>query len=597
MKKINLLVFLLIVSVNFILNAQPFSPQIISLSAPELEELKTWKSYGGHLNSSGNIVIVLGKAVCDATINKSTQTDYWSGTITEKTVAQFRGVSYTFKELTFDASFKVIDIKELNFATTTEALAYEKSLFGKTFQVVKGDVNTGPGAAITAVAGAFTQGVPELNTIYTGDFLNTIVVAPSQVASVGKAKILVTSNAILSELSGKLYKGGYNASCAERPAYYMVNKKEVSDVKDQVWRNLGNVEYPGGGVIGFITKGLVADNGKANLVFKKYNADLNEVASQQIDLDFFPEMTILRIKNNTGKYDYLVINQAGDKISDPYFKKTPIGKPTEMELIYLDGNTLKPLFREKVNTKFSRWQDFVTLTDEKGATYVLAQTGKDNKTYLNYFNYKKDMVNFGMLKIENGKVSWTSEVDAKGDASMMKVINGEGVKGSVAKEMTIHTPKSDLAYEMQNNRLVIKGQNPQSNLYIAVFDLNSGKLTHYFAKPESIPAEADVFFSKNQNEIYWATYDYKALCEYDGGSGRIYPKKDFPLLGDLYLAKISLTDNQKPVFQKIGDGSFGVFMHGKLLFESTESNQILYYGTSLTKKAKDTQPIMISISK
>jgi hypothetical protein len=577
--------------------AQSLRFNVIKADDPSFESVKKWRSYGGHLDEQGNIVLVVGKPVCDATISRSVNTDYFSGTVTKTTVAEFRGVAYTFKELTLDNNFKILNTKELQFGKTIDAISYQKDLFGRTFQVIKGDINTGPGAAISAVAGAFTEGVPLLSSYYTGDFINTIVVAPSQVASIGKPKILVTSNAILSEVRGQLSKGGYSASCSEIPAYYMLSKKEVKENKGEIWLNLANVDYPGGGVIAFITEDVVAKNEKANLFFKKYDDQLNEIASQQLDFDYYPEMSILRIKNKADKYDFLVLVQAGNKPGGPWWKKTPLGNPNSMEILYLDGETLTPTYREKIDLKFSRWQDFVALTDESGATYVMAGTGKDAKEYLNYWNYNKDMVNFGMLKIENGKLVWKTEADTKADASMMQVIKGEGVKGNVEKVLTLKTPKTDVDYKFQDNRLFLKGQVFASNLYLAVFDLNTGKLTHYFAKPESANAESDVFFTKNSSEFYWATYDYKPYCEFDKKTGVTSPKKDFPLMGDLYMTKIALDGNTTPTFQKVGDGSFAIFMRGKLIFENPNSDKIIYYGTTLSKKAKNAENIFISVDK
>jgi hypothetical protein len=591
---INLIIFYVFSSTSI---AQSYRFNVFNPDDPTFDAIKKWRSYGGRLDDQGNIVLVVGKAVCDATISRSSSTNFLAGTVTTTTVANFRGVAYTFKELTLDNNFKIINNKELQFGTTLEAISYQKDLFGKRFELEDGDFELHPSGVVTIAKGlsrAFTKGIPKFGSYYTPDFINTIVVVPAALGNRGA----VTSHAILSQVRGYLSKDGYSASCSEIPAYYMINKIEVKENKGEKWLDVANVDYPGGGVIAFVTYNVVPKNGKANLFFKKFDDQLNEIVSQPLDLDYYPEMKILRVKNKAGKYDFLVLAQAGNRPGGPWWKYVPRGNPNFMEIFYLDGETLTPTYREKIELKFSRWQDFVALTDDAGATYVLARTGKNAKEYLNYANYQKDMVNFGMLKIENGKLVWKTEIDSKAEAKMMQVIKGQGVKGKVEKVLNFKTPKTDEDYKIQDNRLFLKGQVFASNLYLAVFDLNSGKLTHYFAKPESANAESDIFFTKNSNEIFWATYDYKPYCDFSKKTATLTSKKkNFPLMGDLYMTKIALDGNAAPSFQKVGDGSFAIFMRGKLIFENPNSDKIIYYGTTVTRRAKKAENVFITVDK
>lgn len=593
-----LLVIVAVLSLLHQSNAQSYDYKIHKLELDEYDTKKGWHNYGGFINDKGNYVIKFGKAYCDVNVSKSISIDSWAGSQTTTTMANFNGMGFNFHEVEFDKNFGFIGVNKLNFPKLTDAFKYQNNLYGKKFKVHNGNINRGGGAAVSAVAGAFKEGVPYLPKL-NSDFMNTIIVAPSSVASVGVPKTLISSYVIATDLTGNLSKFG-NATCSETPAYYLAKKENAREEKGQVWMYACNHVYPGGGVVGYYTQKVVPANGKVNVIFKKYDETLQEIAKEQIDFDFKAMLYMFQVKNEKGNYDYIIVAQGSERWG---LRDDPKGKPEDAEIIYMDGITLKPLYRTPFKLKYSLWLPEL-ITDENNNIYIMGNCAADLKNYAGSFkDTPQNRPNFQMMKYNKGEIEWYNTYDRKAASSKTVIVTAEGVKQKASNEVVIYSPESDDEYEFIGNKLLLKGQETpkqvkEGKLYMAIINLQNGELEKYYVKAEEAITNHELVFSKNNNEVYWVAFDFKPYNKYDGG---YYTSKHFDSYkaGKVYIAKINLDGSVTPTFTDVSKEQWVIeYGTGKqIVSKIKEGDEILFQGRTLTKKQKDSKFVFISVKK
>jgi hypothetical protein len=610
MKKLKFFAFLVIASIST--QAQNFDVSTSTLDLENYKLHKGWKNYGAY-TKDGNIIVKYASAYCDADIKSE---HYSRLTLTgdmkyiSDIKATFKGVAYIFKELIFDKNLNFIKIEEKKFPTTADALKYQPNLFGSTFipYYDKFFVNMNKNNPYGIIFHGVSEGAIMMPAL-TADYIGTSVVFPKLGFGIGKPNTKVESAFVYSIVTGDLrlnedylYTYVSGASCRETPVYGKYLEVNAQTKKGEYWYPATNVVFPNGGFIGFYTRNVVPDDGKIHVIFKKFNGELQE-SGQFLDIPFeyYPLLQSFSIRNGNN-YDFVLITQQADKIYDPYLKKISREKiANKSEIIYIDGQTLKIKHRLSFELPFTDWNYISLAQGPKGELYFMGKCRKDNTTFKSSLGLVKDkkLINFQIMKFNNGIVEWVKGYDMNKDASKAKVITGEGVKGK--KEMKIIfskeiNPKDDVLF--LDDKLFIKGQVYQGQLYLAEFDATNGELKNYYIKPESITGKSDVIFSNDHKNLFWATYDFKRYNKYNKKTNVLTASKIKTMIsGQLFLSKINLSEGSYTPFSLLGKDQWVVSYQDPLVLSETDADEIIFQGRTLARRAKDSELVLIKVKK
>lgn len=595
MKKVFFKIFLITISFSSL--AQNYEVETTKFNLSDYKIEKGWKTYGSYVNTNGDYVIKLGYAYCDATVSTSHTSD-------AKTVkANFRGVAYKFKEVVFDQNLKFKEIISKDFATTVDALQYQKDLFGKTFEPFNAKVlekieKNNPYAIIGK---SISEGVTEIPPL-TSDYIGQFIVAPVLKASIGKPGNKISSVFIMSYVRSKLEVKEYyeKASCWEEPVFLPIEQIDTRENKGELWVLANNMVYPGGGIIGYYTKDVVPDDGNLHVIYRQFDETLNELNRLDLPFDYTPIFQTFTHKNND-QYDMILIAQPSKRAPYPSLAKMHKEKnPNQAELIYVDGKSLKVKYRIPFELPYSKWYKIAMLSNND-EIYFMGKCATDNKTEMSNIDWgDKGLDNFQILKFKNGKIDWIKGINAKTDASKIKLVTGEKIKGKSEKKIIIQTiyPRNTDDVVFLEDKFYIQGQVFNGQLYLAEFNSNTGDLLNYYVKPESIKAKQNLVFSKDKKNIYWLTYNYKNYNKYDSKTGVLTSDKIPGMIaGELFVSKIEVGSGNFAPFKQLGKEEWAISYHEPIVLDEYSADSFILYGRTISKKAKNSELILVKVKK
>jgi hypothetical protein len=556
------------------LHAQNFQLSTHTFDLEKIDRHKGWRVFSGTRNNDGSYMIKLGKPSCNMSVSGSTAT--------------YKGVEYTFNELSFDQNFQYKGLESKYFPTSLEAMSYEP-IYGK--RIFPLHANMYVKRALTPEYVGQQIVVPTID--FGGFKVSTFIVGGQAVAP------------------GANFLGATNYySCSEILEMRKVGDIKTKENKGERWMAVANCPIPNGALIAFATDAIKDNLDKCNYILKLYDQDLNEKARYRMMTDNKAMPFILPIQRKNGKRDFAVIAEAHDSKFTP--GKT-VAESTKGELFILDGITLELISRSEFKMEFTEWYPEEVLVDDNDELYITGIASSGTKDYAksatfesNNNNMPDDKPNYQILKTDaQGKVVYVKGLDTKKSLHLAFVVGGTEKKAKPA--IVMNTIDYYKPHYFTDKYLILTGQQlvgliktgaDKANLFIAVFDKSNGQLVKYFIKPEDTYATQDIIFNKDRSTIYWAGYDWESLNDLQNEQGAMSAKKMKNMIaGNLHLAKIDLATLNCTPFEWLGKEQWAVNYLAPVIVKDDESEEIIFQGRTMSKKAKDSELVIIKVKK
>jgi len=575
--------------VTHLIYAQNFQVTTNTFDLEKINRHKDWRIYSGFLDKNGNYVIKLGKPSCNVSAS--------SGGSIGSVKYTYYGIAYDFEELQFDPSLNYVSKTEKHFPTTIATLTYEPVLGRKFFPFNHQNLIKRP---------------------LTPEYIGRRTIVP--VIELTGFKIGLYGVIGKAVAPGQNFLGGVNYySCGEKLWFEQISDKKTKENKGERWYPVTYYPIPGGGVIIYSTSGVLPETDKAVYIAKKYDENLNEIARVELPFDFKCVVHILPIEKKDSIGDFAVIAQSDD---GKYTLGKKVVEPTKGELLILDGNTLQIKNRSTFKLEFTRWYPENVVVNDKGNIFIYGTCSNGSKEYAgkqgilpinkgqlsnpNLENMPDDQPNFQLMMTDpSGNVKYVKGINSKDAVAVSKIIGG--IEKKAKNNVILNTYDFNKDYFFTDKYLILAGQQflgrgksgaDKGNLFLAFFDLSNGNLVHYFIKPEDTYATYDVIFNKDRSVLYWATYDLETLNKLLDEQGNIEAKKIKSMIaGCLHLAKINISSGQASDFEWLGKDQWAVNYDAPVVVKDDASDVIVFQGRTLSKKAKDSELVLIKVKK
>lgn len=549
---------------------------------------KSYFFYPGSIDTQGNYLVKMGIGNCNTSTSYSS-----SGSYTIKTTT-FNDISYDFLELKFDKEFQFLGKTDKHFNTSWDAQSYAPVYKSMINPVPHGISATLPPTNIT----------PEYFT--TGTVHPTISFTGFKVSSFGFTNKTV----------------GSGNTCTEQIVAYQNDVISPKEEKGQKWYPMTSAHYPGGGDILFSTVGVYPEKDVAHFILQRYNMNLEVEKSVLIPVKFNPAVRLLQVEKGKGRKDYILVVQTATK----YSRDLPIKSADYVEFIYIDGETLDIKFRAESQLTYSQWfANTVVKTDD--GIIIMGPAGKDNKTQIAmpghaefYDNPKgaplvnspKELPNYQLVKLNVNakKVEWVNGVSAEVAQRKVEVLSGLSTKVKSTPIFTIpgsvlaNISTANVITNYVNGKLIISAQQllgageleDRGSMFTMIFD-SKGNLEKYLIKPETTFAQHQIFFSGDKKTMYWVNYELATLNDipYENGSGALSKKVPSMFAANLHWVTIDLTTNNASNITVIGDNTWAISANNPVMLETND--EIVFVGREISKKAKDSDLIMVKVDK
>jgi hypothetical protein len=571
------------------LSAQKFEVSTYTFDLEKIDRHKDWRVYSGLKENNGNYLIKLGKPTCTMSASSG-------GTIGSVEYSYF-GLQYDFEELSFDPTFNYLSKKIKTFPNTISTLAYEPVLGERFFPL--GHANL-------------------LKRPLSQDYIGRKTVVPLTEMAGYKIGLF--------QIIGKPAAPGANSlgatnyySCSENLWFDKVDAIKTKENKGERWFPVTYYPVPGGGVVVYTTSGVLPESEKAVFIAKLYLEDLKETAKVELPFDFKCVVHILPLERNDGTRDYIVIAQSDN---GKYSLGKKVLETTHGELLILDGKTLQIKNRSPFKMEYSRWYPENVAVNEHGNIFIYGTSSGGIKEYPgiqgmlpisrgqlmnpNEDNFPDKQPNFQIMMTDAlGNVKYVKGISSKESISVSKVIGGTEKKAN--KDVILNTYDFYKEQYFTEKYLILAGQQflgrgktgaDKGNLFLAFFDLTTGQLVHHFVKPEDTYSTFDIVFNKDRSKLYWAAYDLESLNELQNEQGSISAKKIKGMVaGNLHLAKIDLKSGQTSDFEWLGKDLWAVNFKAPVVVHEDQSDEIVFQGRTVNKKAKDSELVLIKVKK
>ncbi len=560
MKKIVLSLFIL--TTTLVSSAQ-VEVTTKSIDLEPLNKHKNWVVGDASIDSNtGNVLVNMKQLHCDGSKSSTfTAIEY-----------TFRGLSWNIDKLIFDAGFNYIESKSMQYKTTEEALLNGENVYGKKYNVRLG----------SGIAGAAVSGVAMPKGAIDNSFMFTNIVTGTS----GMTGFKVAVSYIGLKVEGEVSKQGA-ASCSENPAVFKVSSEDAKEEKGQRWIPMYNNPVPNGGNILFNTSGVLKEE-KGYYVFRKYDKDANIIKEQTFTFDYQCILNGMEIEKAPGEFDYIFI------ATPINYKKSkmPLAPANSYQYFYVDGNTFEIKEQLTFTAPNSEWL-VNHVTHENGTTYLVGTCGEKSTVYKDIFDYipKVDAYeNIQVVKIENGKLVYAKSTMNKDLKSAFKTIDGLKSNSSVNFCM----PYASLS--VSNGKLIYSGQQQYGviigSLQTIIFD-NNGEVETVLSKQEKTMARSHLSFSKDGQKIFWLLEQIDEYNKIEGTT--ITPKKAREVVSSLSILTYDLEANNITKFQNLENEEWAVNYKNPILMDN--ENTIIMLGNKITKKAKESELIFITIKK
>ncbi|TWI85607.1 hypothetical protein IQ13_0770 [Lacibacter cauensis] len=537
----------------------------VSVKTLDLESVnkhKNWKIIEAGIDqSTSNVYVKFASASCD--IDKSS--------IGNTVTTTFKGLAWKVDRLLFDKNFTYLSTEQKSYANTFDAIGNNEFVYGRKFNVVFGE---GMGTAISGVA--MPTGM--IDNSYIG---TKIVTGLANISGfkIGNSRIGI-------KVGGETGKFKPDA-CFENPAVFKIDNKDAKEQKGQRWIPMFNHPIPNGGHILFNTSGVNTDVTKTHNVFRKYDADANVVNDKALTFDYQCLVYAKEIEMAPGVFDYVFVT-----LPINYKKSTGKVVPAnQYEYIRIDGTTFETKHQLTFTAPHSQWK-INQVFEKEGAVYLIGDAGKSADTYQDFSIPKSsDFPFFQIAKIQNGKLAYVSVIKDEQIKAVMQNINGEKVKPDM------HLKVTDLQMNVVNGKFIYSGQQFEDGkrgdaIISAVFS-DKGALEVVLAKSAEF-SKGNLSFSADGKTMYWLIQDVTEYNKWDKKAGTITAKESKQLLTALSVVTYNL-ESKTVQYKTFINEEWGTQYNDVILYDT--DNEIVLLGGKLTKKAKESELVFVTIRK
>lgn len=265
----------------------------------------------------------------------------------------------------------------------------------------------------------------------------------------------------------------------------------------------------------------------------------------------------------------------------------------QYEYLRLDGNTFEVKERIKFSGVYTKWA-LDNVVEKDGALYLMGTCGNSDKEYMGFGITPKEKVAYQVAKIKDSKLEYIKAVTEKEAESSLKIATG--IKGSTDISFLL----SNISTSIVNNKIVCSGQLTKDGKFGALVTMVFGKtgdLEAYLAKPEKEYSRGTTFFSKDGTSMYWLLEDFS---EYNRvvfvGNGYVMdPKKAKVAITAASIVKYNMESKTNDALQSLMNEDWAINYATPLLFEN--DNEIVLNGVKITKKAKESEVVFVTIKK
>lgn len=533
-----------------------------SLDLESVNKHKNWKIIDAGVDvSSKKVYVKFASASCD--VDKST--------IGSTTTTTFRGLAWKIDKLLFDNTFNYLSTEAKTYSNTFDAIANNEYVYGKKFNTI-----------MAAGLGTSLGGVAMPSGPIDNSYIGTKIV--SGIAGIGGFKI--GNSQIGIKVGGESGKWGPD-NCFENAAVFKIDNKPAKEEKGQRWIPQFNHAIPNGGHILFLTSGVNPDATKQHLIFRKYDGDANVVNDKAFTFDYQCIMFAKEIEMAPGKFDYVFVT-----LPINYKKSTIKTNPAnQYEYIRIDGTTFETKHQVTITAPHSQWK-INQVFEKDGAVYLFGDAGKTSDEYQDFSVPKSsDYPNFQIAKITNGKLDYVNVIKEENIKAAMQNVNGEKVKSDMTLKLV------DLQIDVVNGKLVYSGQQFEDSkrgdaIVCAVFN-ERGELETYLLK-EAEFSKGNLVFSADGKTMHWLIQDVTEYNKWDKKTGTITAKDAKQLLNALYVVSYSF-DSKTTKYKSLKNEEWGIQYNNTILYNT--NNEVVLLGGKITKKAKESEVVFITIKK
>lgn len=517
--------------------------------------------------ATGKVSVKMIQAFCDA------EADVTRTFTTITTEYTFKGVEWNIDNLIFDPNYNFLETKSKKYKDSEEALLNGENIYGKKYNARIGGT----------IAGAAFSGLAMPKSAIDNSFMFTNIVTGTS----GMTGFKVAVSYIGLKIEGAVSKTG-QISCAEFPAAYKVSIEDAKEEKGQRWIPMYNNPVPNGGNILFNTVGVSADPNVQYYVFRKYDKDGQVIKEKAFSFNYQCLLNGIEIEKAPGEFDYVFI------ATPINYKKSkmPLAPANSYEYFYVDGNSYEIKQHLTITAPNSEWMVSKAAKD-KDAIYLIGTCGNKNNIYKDIFDFIPKVEayeNIQVVKIENGQLVYATSTMNKDIKPAMKTI--EGLKSN--SSINFCMPYATL--NVSNGKLIYSGQQQYGvnigSLQTIIFDKN-GKVETMLSKQEKTMARSHLSFSKDGKKIFWLLEQIDDYNKIEGAT--ITPKKAREVVSSLSVLTYDLEANNIAKFQNLENEEWAVNYKNPILMDN--ENTILMLGNKITKKAKESDVIFITIKK
>jgi hypothetical protein len=532
------------------------------LDLESINKHKNWKIIDAGIDSASQKTFVkFATASCD--IDKST--------IGNMTTTTFKGLAWKVDKLLFDDKFNYVSNDLKTYSNTFEAINNNEQVYGQKYNAILA------GGIGGALSGAATPTGPIDNA-----YMGTVIV--TGFANLSGFKIGTSRIGI--QVGGESGKWRPDA-CFENAAVFKIDNVPAKEEKGQRWIPMFNHPIPNGGHILFNTSGVNPDETKQHYIFRKYDQSGSIAKHVAFTFDYQCLMYAKEIEMTPGKFDYVFVS-----LPINYKRSTAkLAPANQYEYIRIDGTTFDIKHKITITAPHSLWK-INQVYEQDGAVYLCGDAGKDATTYQDFSVPKaSDYPNFQIAKIENGKLVYVTLVKEADIQAKFQPVNEEKVKAEMSLQIM------DVQLHVANGKLIFSGQQSDNgargDAIIAAIFATDGQLEKVLAKGTTF-SKGNFVFTKDFKKCYWLIQDVTEYNKWDRKSGIITAKASKQLLTALSIVTYDL-NNQSLQYQSLMNDDWGIQYNNTLLYNT--NNEVVLLGGKLTKKAKESELVFISIKK
>ena len=504
---------------------------------------------------TGNVFIKMKQPECDKSET------FWTTT--------FRGLKWNIDKLVFDKDFNYLETKSAKYKSSEEAILNNENIFGKKYKAIAQGSNS---PAIAKVMASASTPMPK-GPIDNSFMFTTIVTGNATMSGFKLASSIISVEpSVTSGNNGPTY-------CNEYPVVVKKTSEDAKEEKGQRWIPMFSNPVPNGGNILFNTSGVNKEE-KQHYIFRKYDENTSILKEQTFTFDYQCLMYAKEIEKAPGVFDYVFVT-----LPINYKKsKLPTVPANSYEYFYVDGNTFEIKERLTIVAPNSQW--LISQVYEKdGAIYLCGESGKTGTTYADFaVPNPKDYPNFQLAKIEKGKLDYVKSITPENIKAALINVNEEKTKSDL--NFKLHAPQMAVV----NGKFIYGGR--YENVKNAVFN-EKGDLEAFIVKNAEF-SENYFTFSKDKKTMYCLVQNVLDYNKWDNKTGVITPKKANQVITSLSIVTYNL-ENKTAKYEDFKNENWGVKFSNHILMDNDD--QLLLLGTNITKKAKDSELVFITIKK